>query len=109
MNEHLETPANGGFVAFVAERIGGLDRRLEEMGRGLHERLNRQEQREERNLVEMRRMHKGAEDARDESEDERDVRITDVERTVQMVKGGLLVISALVVPAALVVLDHVLR
>lgn len=100
---------NGGFVAFVAERIGSLDRRLEEMGRGIHARIDRQSDETNERLREIRQAQEKVKLDHTEELEERDVRISDIERTTQMVKGGLLVISALVVPAALLVLDHVLR
>lgn len=109
MTAQSEQSEASGFVAFVAERIGSLDRRLEEMGRGIHARIDRQSDQTNEHLRGIKLAQEKAGTDHDEEMEKRDERLSDIERTTQMVKGGLLVISALVVPAALVVLDHVLR
>lgn len=110
------TPGNvepTGLAAFVAERIGSLDRRVEQMGRDIHARIDRQTRETKDELQEIKQMHEKAEDARDAEEDDQDARISDIERTMQMVKGGILVISAILtavlIPVALVFLDHLLH
>lgn len=103
------SPQEEGLLSLVAERIGALDRRIEDVGKGLHERLNRADEHHDKHLNSMSENHEKAERARDEREDRLSTRLTDVERSTAMVKGGIAVIVTLILPFAIVGFDHLLR
>lgn len=96
------TPQEEGLMALVAERIGALDRRIEDVGKGLQQRLDRSDERHERRAVEIA-AHK------DNEHHELWEGLSNVQRSVQMLKGAVAVIVVVILPFATVAFDHLIR
>jgi hypothetical protein len=90
----------------IAEKIANLDRRVEESGRKIEERLSRHSDHQDRHLLEIKKAQRDVEqqvhsriddevEKRTAAEREVGQRMTDIERTVQMVKGGIGVLIAI--------------
>ena len=95
-----------GFWHVLAERIANVDRRIEESGRKIEERLSRHADHQDRHMHEIKNTQKeteqrvhdridGIETRHVEAEAKVGARITDIERTVQMLKGGVGVLIAM--------------
>jgi hypothetical protein len=96
------TPQEEGLLNLVAERIGALDRRIEDVGRALHSRIDRSDERHENQVKEITK-------AKDDVHKELWEGLSNVQRSVQMLKGAIAVIVVLVLPFATIAFDHMLR
>ena len=96
------TPKEEGLLSLVAERLGAFDRRIEEVGRGLHSRIDRSDERSERHV-------KNLTEQKDETHKELWEGLSDVQRSVQMLKGAIAVIVTILLPFAVVYFEHLIN
>lgn len=105
-SEESDPHSPTGLMALIAERIEGLDRRIEDMSRGIHDRLTWSDEHTEKKVDEIKGVQRAAEKERDGL----GLRLTGVERTQSFIRGGLVVLSfilaVVLVPIVVVLLDN---